>query len=50
MCSSESCQVVARWPSGKTAVHEEGVMVGNGLWGEYSRGEAGVFVWRAAAL
>ena len=30
-CSSESCQVVARWPSGKTAVHVEGVVVGSGL-------------------
>ena len=28
--SSESCQFVARWPSGKIAVHE-GVVMGSGL-------------------
>jgi hypothetical protein len=38
VCSSETCQVVARWPPGKTAVHE-GVVVGSGLWGVYTRRE-----------
>jgi hypothetical protein len=37
--SSESCQVVARWPSGKTAVHKDDVVMGIGLHGVCTRGE-----------